>query len=86
MENGIFICRLFRARVKWKNLRNIRHGAYIGIKMAKKCKDVYRMKILYNNRHKQEEVEKELNACYVSFDELLNRSDIMFTCIFDGKK
>ncbi len=54
--------------------------------MAKKCKDVYRMKILYNNRHKQEEVEKELNACYVSFDELLNRSDIMFTCIFDGIK
>ncbi len=58
----------------------------IGIKMAKKCIDAYGMKILYNNRHKQEEVEKELNACYVSFDKLLNRSDIMFICILDGKK
>ncbi len=49
----------------------------IGMELALKCKAAYQMNILYHNRHRQPEAEKILNARYVSFDELLQQSDIL---------
>lgn len=49
----------------------------IGIKMAEKCKGAYGMKIIYHNRHKHEQAEKELEATYVSWEELLKQSDVL---------
>lgn len=49
----------------------------IGFKMAEKCKGAYGMKVIYHNRHKQEQAEKELGATYVSFEELLNQADVL---------
>lgn len=49
----------------------------IGFKMAKKSKAAFDMDIIYHNRHKNEEAEKELNAKYVSFEELVSRSDVL---------
>ncbi|WP_128330224.1 D-glycerate dehydrogenase [Apibacter sp. HY039] len=49
----------------------------IGIKMAEKCKGAYGMNIIYHNRNRHEQAEKELGAVYVSFDELLKQSDIL---------
>ncbi|TWP31268.1 D-glycerate dehydrogenase [Apibacter muscae] len=49
----------------------------IGLKMAEKCRNAYGMKILYHNRNKIINDEKELNASYVSFEELLLQSDVL---------
>ncbi|MDR6404143.1 MULTISPECIES: D-glycerate dehydrogenase [Chryseobacterium] len=49
----------------------------IGFEMAKKSKAAFDMDIIYHNRHKNEEAEKELNAKYVSFEELVSRSDVL---------
>ncbi|ANH83233.1 D-glycerate dehydrogenase [Niabella ginsenosidivorans] len=49
----------------------------IGLEMAKKCRAAFDMKVIYHNRRPQEEAEKELGAQYVSFDELLTRSDVL---------
>jgi len=49
----------------------------IGIEMAKKCKAAYGMHIIYHNRNPNSEAEKELSAEYVSFNELLKRSDVL---------
>lgn len=49
----------------------------IGTEMARRCKGAYGMNILYHNRSKNEEAEKELGARLVSFDELLRESDIV---------
>ncbi len=49
----------------------------IGMEMAKKCKRAYNMDIIYHNRHHNEQAEKELNARYVSFEELLQKSDVL---------
>ncbi|MBM1105591.1 D-glycerate dehydrogenase [Aurantibacter crassamenti] len=49
----------------------------IGIEFAKRCVGAYGMKVLYHNRKPNREAEKELNATYVSFDELLEKSDIV---------
>jgi glyoxylate reductase len=49
----------------------------IGIEMAKKSKAAFDMKIIYHNRHHNEEAEKELNARYVSFEELVAGSDVL---------
>ena len=49
----------------------------IGFEMAKRCKGAYDMKIIYHNRHKNELAEKELGAEWVSFDDLLARSDVV---------
>ena len=49
----------------------------IGFEMAKRCAGAYNMKIIYNNRHNNLEAEKTLNAKLVSFDELLNESDVI---------
>ena len=49
----------------------------IGMEMAKRCKGAYNMNILYTNRHPNKEAEELLNARKVSFDELLNQSDVI---------
>lgn len=49
----------------------------IGFEMAEKCKKAFDMNIIYHNRHHNEEAEKELNATYVSFDELIEQSDVL---------
>lgn len=49
----------------------------IGFEMAEKCKKAFDMKIIYHNRHHNEEAEKELDATYVSFEELIEQSDVL---------
>ncbi len=49
----------------------------IGLEMAKRCVGAYHMKIIYHNRSRNEDAEKELNATYVSFEELLQQSDVL---------
>lgn len=49
----------------------------IGFQMARLCKSAYNMKVIYHNRHHNEQAEKELNAEWVAFDELLERSDVI---------
>lgn len=49
----------------------------IGIEMARKCATAYGMTIIYHNRSRNEQAEKELNASYVNFDELLAQSDVL---------
>ncbi len=49
----------------------------IGIEMAKKCRAAYGMDIIYHNRRRNAEAEAETGATYVSFDELLQQSDVV---------
>lgn len=49
----------------------------IGFEMAEKCKAAFGMNIIYHNRGQNEQAEKELNAKYVSFEELLQESDVI---------
>lgn len=49
----------------------------IGMEMAKRCKGAYNMNILYNNRKPNEEAEKLLQAKWVSFEEILQQSDVV---------
>ncbi|MBS0027004.1 2-hydroxyacid dehydrogenase [Chitinophaga sp. 22321] len=49
----------------------------IGTVMAKRCRAAFGMKIIYNNRHRNEAAEKDLDATFVSFDELLQQSDVI---------
>ncbi|MGN8058036.1 2-hydroxyacid dehydrogenase [Pedobacter sp. 22163] len=49
----------------------------IGVEMAKKCKAAYQMEVIYHNRSRNEEAEKEIGAKYVSFEELLAQSDVL---------
>jgi glyoxylate reductase len=49
----------------------------IGYEMAKRCKGAYGMNIIYHNRHINELAEKNLGAGKVSFDELLQQSDVL---------
>lgn len=49
----------------------------IGMEMAKRCKGAYDMDIIYYNRSRNEEAEKTFNARKVSFDELLQQSDVL---------
>jgi lactate dehydrogenase-like 2-hydroxyacid dehydrogenase len=49
----------------------------IGFEMAKRCIGAYYMKVIYHNRHRNLAAEKELNAQFVSFDELLKNSDVL---------
>lgn len=49
----------------------------IGTEMALRCKGAYHMPIIYCNRNKNAEAEKLLNASYVSFDKLLEQSDVL---------
>lgn len=49
----------------------------IGFEMAKRSVGAYNMKVIYHNRKPNDKAEKELNAKYVSFDELLEQSDVL---------
>ncbi|MFC2147275.1 2-hydroxyacid dehydrogenase [Bacteroidota bacterium] len=49
----------------------------IGTEFAKRCAGAYDMKILYHNRNRNKEAEKNLKATYVSFDDLLKQSDVL---------
>lgn len=49
----------------------------IGLEMAKKCKAAYQMEVIYHNRSRNEEAEKEIGVKYVSFEELLAQSDVL---------
>ncbi|MGN6249523.1 MAG: 2-hydroxyacid dehydrogenase [Ginsengibacter sp.] len=49
----------------------------IGYEMAKRCVGAYDMKIIYHNRTRNLQAEKDFNAQYVSFDELLQQSDVL---------
>jgi glyoxylate reductase len=49
----------------------------IGIEMAKRCAGAFGMKIIYHNRSRNEKAENELDAAYVSFEELLKKSDVL---------
>lgn len=49
----------------------------IGAVMAKRSKAAFDMEIIYHNRSRNEAIEKKLNAKYVSFDELLEQSDVI---------
>jgi lactate dehydrogenase-like 2-hydroxyacid dehydrogenase len=49
----------------------------IGFELARKCVGAYNMKVIYHNRGHNEEAEKELGAVRVSFDELLQQSDVV---------
>ena len=49
----------------------------IGLEMAKKAKVAYGMKIVYHNRNQNELAEQELDAQYLTFDELLAQSDVL---------
>jgi len=49
----------------------------IGFEMAKLCVAAYDMKAIYHNRNHNTEAEKELKAQWVSFEELIKRSDVL---------
>lgn len=49
----------------------------IGQVMAQRCVGAYSMKVIYHNRNRNLEAEKNFNARYVSFDALLKESDVL---------
>lgn len=49
----------------------------IGLEMAKKCIGAYQMQVIYHNRNRNTEAEKEIGARYVSYEELLAQSDVL---------
>ncbi len=49
----------------------------IGMEMAKRCHYAFGMPILYHNRSRNELAEKALGARKVSFEELLQQSDVL---------
>jgi glyoxylate reductase len=49
----------------------------IGFELAKRSAAAFGMKIIYHNRGHHAEAEKELNARWVSFSELLQNSDVL---------
>jgi glyoxylate reductase len=49
----------------------------IGMEMAKRCKGAYDMNIIYTNRKQNEEAERTVGAKRVSFEDLLQQSDVL---------
>ncbi len=49
----------------------------IGMVMAQRCVGAYNMKVIYHNRTRNQEAEQKLGCEYVSFDELLQESDVI---------
>ncbi|MGF7138353.1 2-hydroxyacid dehydrogenase [Roseimarinus sediminis] len=49
----------------------------IGFEMAKRCRGAYNMKVVYHNRKPNRKAEEELDATYVSFNDLLEQSDVL---------
>src|SRR5690606_9184841 len=49
----------------------------IGYEMAKSCQQAFEMPVIYHNRSRNEVAEKELNARWVTFDQLLQQSDVL---------
>ena len=49
----------------------------IGYEMAIKCQAAYQMPVIYHNRNRNLELEEKLGARYVSFEELLKKSDVL---------
>jgi glyoxylate reductase len=49
----------------------------IGVKMAQRCRAAYDMPVIYHNRTRNPVAEKQLDAAWVSFDRLLEQSDIL---------
>jgi glyoxylate reductase len=49
----------------------------IGFEMAKLCKGAYNMDVIYHNRHSNKMAEVQLGARLVSFNELLQQSDVL---------
>jgi glyoxylate reductase len=49
----------------------------IGFELAKRAVAAFSMKIIYHNRSRNEEAETALKAEWVSFDELLQKSDVL---------
>lgn len=49
----------------------------IGLELARKAKVAFNMDIIYHNRHSSPLAEKTVGACYVSFDDLLAKSDVL---------
>lgn len=49
----------------------------IGTDLAKSAQGAFDMQVIYHNRNRNEEAEQFLRARYVSFDELLEQSDVL---------
>lgn len=49
----------------------------IGMELARKCAAAFHMNVIYHNRGRNEQAEKELAARPVSFEELLQQSDVL---------
>lgn len=49
----------------------------IGMEMARKCLAAFDMKLIYHNRNRNIQAEKEFGARYVPFEKLLNESDVL---------
>ncbi|UAY56827.1 2-hydroxyacid dehydrogenase [Arachidicoccus terrestris] len=49
----------------------------IGLVMGKLCRAAFNMEVIYHNRSRNPKADKTLNAQFVSFDELLHRSDVL---------
>lgn len=49
----------------------------IGYEMAKSCRGAFDMRVIYHNRGRNEMAETELDAGSVSFEELLQQSDVL---------
>jgi glyoxylate reductase len=49
----------------------------IGMEMARRCRGAYDMNVIYSGRRSNEEADRSLKARRVSFDELLQQSDVL---------